>query len=97
MLGALSDFCGETTVNLGFLVSVMSVFGSALVGAVVTIVTQGSTIKHLRRDLDTMAESAAERDKKIRDLENWRVREEALDGVRSSGSTARGTRPYPRG
>ena len=87
MLGEIS---GDTTIDLSLLITMISVFGTAVIGAAVTLITQGLAITHMREDVKLQAEQVRAQTDRLRVIEEWRIRLDTLDEANSS--TTRGHR-----
>ena len=88
MLGEIS---GDTTINLSLLLTLIGVFGTAIAGASVMLITQGLALTHLRRDIDLRAKQDQVFADRLKMLEEWRIRSDALDEASSAASsTTRG-------
>ena len=86
MLGEIS---GDTTINLSLLITMISVFGTAVVTAAVTLITQGMAITHIREDVKLQAEQDRTQADRLKSLEDWRIRQDTLG--EANASTTRGT------
>ena len=95
ILPLLADMIGtDTGVTVGLVLALASVLGSAIASHINLRAAQ------TQMKLDQDAEKAARQElaARVRSLEEWKIRQDALDEERdkASGSTARGTKPYPR-
>jgi hypothetical protein len=100
ILPLLAETIGsDTSVTLGLLMGAIGLVGGSVVAAIVSRVNHGNAIAQLRIDLATEKLARDDQAKRLRVLEEWKLVQEALDnaGVQASGSTTKGTRPYPRG
>ena len=95
----------DTSITISLLLGVSGLVGGSIVAAIVSRVNHGNAIAQLRRDLDSersqRISDTNDHEKRMRWLEDWRIREEAReeardDAVKAGKSTATGTRPYPR-
>jgi len=91
----------DTSITISLLLGVSGLVGGSIVAAIVSRVNHGNAIAQLRRDIDSeksqRISDTIDHEKRMRALEEWKIREDALDdAVKASKSTASGTRPYPR-
>lgn len=109
LLLALETISAETTISIGLLVSLLVIgigsFGTALVSRTRTtaaVEQMRADLAELKHQLRTEAQSKQaqldEDERRLRSLEEWRIRCDAVDEAvtKASSSTARGTRPYTR-
>ena len=102
ILPLLAETIGsDTSITIGLLLGVFGLVGGSIVAAIVSRVNHGNAISQLRRDIDAekgqRISDTLDHERRLRGLEEWKIREDALDdAVKASKSTASGTRPYPR-
>ena len=86
----LDGINGDTTISLSTLITLFAVFGTSVAGAAVTLITQGLAIAHIREDVRLKAELDRAHAERLQKLEEWKIRQDALD--EAGASTTRGRR-----
>ena len=88
---ALEAIGSDSSLTVGLVVTLCAALAGALTAAVKSRVTHAAAISEHAKKIDAHAQS-------IRSLEDWRLATQAAEDAieKSSASTVRGTKPYPR-